>query len=116
MTWADEAEKVQRWGRAWHTDDVHPCYLPDGGIAFASTRCEYGILCDGRDKLTTSVIYRMDADGRAMQKLSNNSVSESATLPTGTWSDSNVPSRCSSASRFGSPGRDGSLSTLQPFS
>ena len=30
--------------RFW-TDDVHPCYLPDGGLCFASTRCEHGVLC-----------------------------------------------------------------------
>jgi hypothetical protein len=28
----DEAEKVARWGKPFHTDDIHPCYLPDGGI------------------------------------------------------------------------------------
>jgi len=67
------------WKSYWHhTDDMHPCYLPDGGICFASTRCEYGILCDGPDKLTSSVIYRMDGDGSNVEKLSNNSVSESA--------------------------------------
>ncbi len=60
-----------------HTDDLHPCYLPDGGIAFASSRCEYGILCDGPDKLTTTVLFRMDADGGNIERLSNNSVSES---------------------------------------
>lgn len=58
------------------TDDMHPCYLPDGGIAFISTRCEYGILCDGPDLFTTTVLYRMDADGGNMEKLSNSSVSE----------------------------------------
>jgi hypothetical protein len=60
-----------------HTDDMHPCYLPDGGFCFVSTRCEYGILCDGPDFFTTSVLYRMDADGGRMQKLTNSSVSES---------------------------------------
>jgi len=82
---ADEDARIKKYqlnqGRGayrHHTDDMHPCYLPDGGICFASTRCEYGILCDGPDKLTTSVLYRMDADGRNMEKLSNNSVSESA--------------------------------------
>ena len=28
------------------TEDMHPCYLPDGGIVFTSTRCHFGILCD----------------------------------------------------------------------
>jgi len=58
------------------TDDMHPCYLPDGGICFISTRCQYGILCDGPDDFTTTVLYRMDADGKNMQKLTNSSVSE----------------------------------------
>jgi hypothetical protein len=67
------------------TDDMHPCYLPDGGITFISTRCQYGILCDAPDDFTTTVLYRMDADGRNMQKLSNSSVSEAspAVLPDG---------------------------------
>ncbi|MCP4452542.1 MAG: hypothetical protein GY809_13865 [Planctomycetes bacterium] len=83
---ADEAERIKKYqldrGPNWvykhHTDDMHPCYLPDGGICFASSRCEYGILCDGPDKLTSSVLYRMDANGHNMEKLSDNSVSESA--------------------------------------
>ncbi|TWT80316.1 hypothetical protein CA13_17290 [Planctomycetes bacterium CA13] len=81
---ADEEARIAKYNLDWwkhyahHTDDMHPCYLPDGGICFTSTRCEYGILCDGPDKLTSSVIYRMDADGGNIEKLSNNSVSESA--------------------------------------
>jgi len=67
------------------TDDMNPCYLPDGGIAFISTRCQFGILCDGPDDFTTTVIYRMDGDGSNMQKLSNSSVSEASpvVLPDG---------------------------------
>ena len=60
------------------TDDMQPCYLPDGGIAFISTRCQYGILCDGPDDFTTTVLYRMDADGKNLCKLSNSSVSEAS--------------------------------------
>jgi hypothetical protein len=80
---SDEQARMEKYRLEWwesythHTDDMHPCYLPDGGICFVSTRCEYGILCDGPDKLTSSVLYRMDADGGSMVKLSNNSVSES---------------------------------------
>jgi hypothetical protein len=81
---ADEAARIAKYklegGTAYlhHTDDIHPCYLPDGGICFASSRCEYGILCDGADRLTTTVLYRMDGDGSCLEQLSNNSVSESA--------------------------------------
>lgn len=59
-----------------HTDDMHPCYMPDGRIIFTSTRCEYGTLCDGPDKLSTAVLYRIDADGKNMVKLTNSPVSE----------------------------------------
>lgn len=58
-----------------HTDDMHPCYLPDGGICFVSTRCEYDILCDP-GILTTAVLYRIDGDGGNMEKLTNSAVSE----------------------------------------
>ena len=61
-----------------HTDDMHPCYLPDGGICFISTRCERGILCDAPDLFTTTTIYRMDADGGNMEVLSDSPVSEAS--------------------------------------
>ncbi len=86
---ADEKELQKNFRATGHyhhgTDDMHPCYLPDGGIAFISTRCQYGILCDTPDDFTTTVLYRMDAGGKNMQKLSNNSVSEAcpAVLPDG---------------------------------
>jgi len=83
----DEADLVKKYSNGYHhgTDDMQPCYLPDGGIVFISTRCQYGILCDPPDIFTTTVLYRMDADGRNMRKLSNSSVSEAspAMLPDG---------------------------------
>lgn len=60
------------------TDDMSPCYLPDGGIAFVSTRCQYGILCNSPGYFTTTVIYRCDADGSNVRKLTNSSVSEAS--------------------------------------
>ena len=60
-----------------HTDDFHPCYLPDGGICFASTRCEQGVLCDQGDSLAVNVLYRMDADGGNLHRLSQGALSES---------------------------------------
>jgi len=68
---ADGKERIDQ------VDDYHPCYLPDGGICFASTRCERGVLCDQGDTLHVNVLYRMDADGRNMQVLSQNALSES---------------------------------------
>ena len=91
LTFPPQDEKeIQRSYRVFNhyhhgTDDMHPCYLPDGGIVFISTRCQYGILCDAPDDFTTTVLYRMDADGKNMQKISNSSVSEAspAILPDG---------------------------------
>ena len=78
----DEAELVEKYrvGAHYHhgTDDLQPCYLPDGGIAFVSTRCQFGILCDDPDDFTSTVLYRMNRDGKNLRKLSNSSVSEAA--------------------------------------
>ena len=67
------------------TDDMHPCYLPDGDICFISTRCQYGILCDAPDDFTTTVLYRMPRAGGKMIQLSRSSVSEASpsVLPDG---------------------------------
>jgi len=79
---ADEERLVELYRARPHyhhgTDDMHPCYLPDGGICFISTRCQYGILCDAPDDFTTTVLYRMDSDGKNMRKLTNSSVSEAS--------------------------------------
>jgi len=82
----DEQKRIEKYDNrftgAWrglynhHTDDMHPCYLPDGGICFTSTRCEYGTLCDAPDVLATAVLYRIDGDGSNMTKLTNSAVSE----------------------------------------
>ena len=60
-----------------HTDDFHPCYLPDGGICFASTRCERGVLCDQGDSLAVNTLYRVDADGSNLHILSEGALCES---------------------------------------
>ncbi|MHC4518525.1 MAG: TolB family protein, partial [Planctomycetota bacterium] len=83
---ADEQERIRKYdnhqngGTArmyFHqTDDMHPCYLPDGGIVFTSSRCEYGTLCDAPDHLSTAVLHRIDGDGTNMQQLTNSPVSE----------------------------------------
>jgi len=84
----DEDELVSLYGNTMYhhgTDDLHPCYLPDSGIAFVTTRCQYGILCNAGDVYTTKNLYRIDADGENMQPLSNSPVSEAspAILPDG---------------------------------
>ena len=73
---ADEAEKVARWHPSWHTDDIHPCYLPDGKIIFSSTRCEHTVLCGGSAHLVAPGLHRMDADGTHVEQLTRSPVSE----------------------------------------
>lgn len=72
----DEDAKVKRWGRPWHTDDIHPCYLPDGKIIFSSTRCEHTILCGGSAALVAPTLHVMDADGTNVKQVSKSPVSE----------------------------------------
>lgn len=73
---ADEAEKAARWRRGWHTDDIHPAWLPDGRIIFSSTRSEHTVLCGGSSALVAPTLHRMDADGGGVESLSNSPVSE----------------------------------------
>jgi hypothetical protein len=82
----DESERVAKyWHPLYkdsgvyrhHTDDFHPCYLPDGGICLASTRCERGVLCDQSDSLAVNLLYRMNGDGTALGMLSQGALSES---------------------------------------
>jgi hypothetical protein len=73
---ADEAEKAARWYVGWHTDDIHPCYMPDGKIIFSSTRCEHTVLCGGSSHLVAPGLHRMDADGSHVEQLTNSPVSE----------------------------------------
>jgi len=72
----DEEEKVARWRKGWHTDDVHPCYLPDGRIIFSSTRSEHTVLCGGSAALVAPSLHRMNADGTHVEQLTTSPVSE----------------------------------------
>ncbi len=72
----DEKEKAARWHPGWHTDDIHPNYLPDGDIIFTSTRCEHTILCGGSSHLVAPNLHRMSADGKNVQQLTKSPVSE----------------------------------------
>lgn len=53
--------------------DYYPCPLPDGGIAFISTRCKARYLCW---RPQAFVLFRMDADGYNIRPLSHANVSE----------------------------------------
>ncbi|MBI4661416.1 MAG: PD40 domain-containing protein [Verrucomicrobia bacterium] len=50
-------------------DDYEPAYLPDGGIAFVSTRCKRWVNCW---MTQVGVIYRCDADGGNIELISAN--------------------------------------------
>ncbi len=82
---------VDGWASYWHlyrmrTDgtalqrltggpfhDFDPVCLPDGGVAFHSTRCAVRFLCW---RPQVYVLYRMDADGTNIRRLSHANLSE----------------------------------------
>ncbi len=85
----DEEERIAAYGRTstgdsfyglqgYHfwTDDVHPCYLPDGGICFASTRCEHGVLCTPSHYLACTNLFRVESDGSKLRPISHGALSE----------------------------------------
>ena len=52
-------------------EDYDPCYLPDGGIAFISTRNQGGVRCHNGDRYCpTYLLYRCEADGSNIRQLS----------------------------------------------
>ncbi|MDA3927064.1 MAG: hypothetical protein PF904_20505 [Kiritimatiellae bacterium] len=51
-------------------EDVDPCYLPDGGFAFTSTRCQGYGRCHGWRYAPSFMIHRADADGSNIRQLS----------------------------------------------
>lgn len=53
--------------------DFYPCPLPDGGLAFISTRCAARVFCF---RWTSSVLFRMNADGTGIRPLSYSNLSE----------------------------------------
>jgi len=63
----DGTELRQLTDGVWH--DYNPCWLPDGGIAFLSTRSAQFAYCW---HAPVGVVHRMDADGSNVQMLSAN--------------------------------------------
>ena len=60
-------------------DDMMPCYLPDGGIAFVSTRRRSYSRCFGPNfsqRWHSYTLHRMQADGGGLRILSLNDVNE----------------------------------------
>ena len=59
------------------SEDYDPCYLPDGGFAFISTRNQGGVRChNGGRYCPTYVVYRCEADGSNIRQISFNEASE----------------------------------------
>ena len=56
-----------------HCHDYNCCWLPDGGIAFISTRASVFALCF---VTPSGVLYRMDRDGANVRRLSANYVND----------------------------------------
>ncbi len=50
-------------------EDFDPCWLPDGGVAFMSTRCESFSRCQVGRYAPSFVLYRADADGSKIRRL-----------------------------------------------
>lgn len=70
----DIIEKDPRYYGHW-TDDMHPCYLPDGRIAFVSTRPERTAFC-GAHQHPMTALHCIDADGGNLQEVSRGALSE----------------------------------------
>ena len=52
-------------------EDYDPCYLPDGGFAFISTRNQGGVRCHNGDRYCpTYLLYRCDTDGSNVRQIS----------------------------------------------
>jgi hypothetical protein len=57
-------------------DDFDPCPLPDGGIAFESTRRGSKLRCGGGSPELVYTLHRMDGDGRNIRTLSFHETNE----------------------------------------
>ncbi len=61
--------------RRFLSQDFHPCWLPDGGIAFTSTRAQQTVLC-GDIGLSVPNLHRIEADGSGLRRLSFGTLNE----------------------------------------
>ncbi len=68
---ADGSDQRQLTDGPYH--DYYPCPLPDGGLAFISTRVKARFLCW---RPQAFVLFRMDADGSNIEQLSSANISE----------------------------------------
>jgi len=71
---ADGTDLVQLTDGAWN--DVHPCWMPDGRIAFISERRGGFLRCSGDRPCPNYTLHAMDADGSNMNRLSHHETNE----------------------------------------
>ena len=57
-------------------EDIDPCYLPDGGFAFISTRSQQYGRCHGGRYVPSYTLYRGELDGTGIHPLSFNESNE----------------------------------------
>jgi hypothetical protein len=57
-------------------EDYDPCYLPDGGFAFISTRCQSFGRCHGSRYVPAFLLYRGNLDGTDIRRLSYGEANE----------------------------------------
>jgi len=57
-------------------EDTDPCYLPDGGIAFITTRCQQFGRCHGLRYAPSYTLYRCELDGTGIRPLSFSEANE----------------------------------------
>ena len=57
-------------------EDYDPCYLPDGGIAFISTRSQQFGRCHGGRYVPSYCLYRCEGDGSSIRRISFNEANE----------------------------------------
>jgi len=71
-------DKMETWGGRQTSliEDADPCYLPDGGFAFNSTRCQSFGRCHWGRYTPAFLIYRADADGSNIRQLSYGEANE----------------------------------------
>jgi len=73
-----KSDKLETWG-ARHTvliEDWDPCYLPEGGFVFISTRSQGFGRCHGSRYTPSYLVYRADADGSNIRQISYGEANE----------------------------------------
>ena len=83
---ASDAQEGLQGRKTIITEDYDPCYLPDGGIAFVSTRNQGSQRCNaGLRYCPTYVLYRCDANGSNIRQLAFGEANEwdPAVMPDG---------------------------------